>query len=212
MAIVIAARSALRTVPALVTALGPRGELVRSVGGDIILPTFRGTATAWATAGGINPMAQVLSAPRRCLRRLSRAPPPDPAYARRLRRYHPLSAITGMPSALRWNSVSALHRIPQPVASSPPSRKSLDQPNIRVFRPSRKTHARRGRLPALRFARTVVERAHLAPFPAIWTHFSGRLLLTHDHRNFCKSHIATVCPTTADWRALEDIRELRFAA
>ena len=48
-AIVIAARSALRAVPALVTAVARDG--VRGAGPVFILPTFRGMAAPWATVG-----------------------------------------------------------------------------------------------------------------------------------------------------------------
>ena len=63
-AIVIAARSALRAVPTLATALARDG--VREAGRNIVLPTFRGMAAPWATAE--YPAHNAASAP----------PPPPP--------------------------------------------------------------------------------------------------------------------------------------
>lgn len=49
-AIVIAARAALRAVPALATAFGCRCRVITDAGQDIVLPTFRGTAATWTAA------------------------------------------------------------------------------------------------------------------------------------------------------------------
>jgi hypothetical protein len=46
-AVVLAARAALRVAPRLVSALGPRGGGATRIGRDIVLPSFRGVATAW---------------------------------------------------------------------------------------------------------------------------------------------------------------------
>jgi hypothetical protein len=49
-AVVLAARAALRGVPMLVMALGPRGGGANKVARNIVLPALRGTATPWTAA------------------------------------------------------------------------------------------------------------------------------------------------------------------
>ena len=47
-AVVFAARVALRAAPALVTALGPRGSDTSRVGKNLALAVFRAMAVSWA--------------------------------------------------------------------------------------------------------------------------------------------------------------------
>jgi hypothetical protein len=44
---VYAARAALRAIPGLATALGPKGGALREFGSSIVLPTFRAVSAAW---------------------------------------------------------------------------------------------------------------------------------------------------------------------
>jgi hypothetical protein len=59
---VYAARAALRAIPELVTALGPRGGGVKEIGSSIILPAFRASAAAWVASRFPNRAALLRSA------------------------------------------------------------------------------------------------------------------------------------------------------